>query len=104
MPGLMRRRTNQYFVTFRLEENETYKHRYGDLMDFLQDTSNGTYWDEPTSFVLFDSTDELQHIVSGLKRCIDNETDIVVLGIVARGKLMPIGAKESVAAFNYIAS
>ena len=70
-----------YWVTFRLEEDSTWKQRYNALDSAISDaTEGGKWWKEPTSFYLFRSELEIGDLVTAIKGAISTRTDVVVIG------------------------
>jgi hypothetical protein len=45
-----------FAVTFRIHEDATYNDRYVSVINAIQSLTISTYWDEPTSFFLVEST------------------------------------------------
>ncbi len=43
-------------VTFRIHQDSTYQERYESVVQATRQQTSSTYWDEPTSFILIEST------------------------------------------------
>lgn len=72
---------NLYWVTFRIEEINDDAARRKALTEAISDCANGSWWKDPTSFVLFQSDLAIGVIAAHLKSVIDEDTDIVVVGM-----------------------
>jgi hypothetical protein len=73
--------TNVYWVAFRLADNATRDERYRELTDDLKGAAAGKYWDEPTSFFVLPSELSINELAALVKSSIDEDTDIVVIGM-----------------------
>jgi hypothetical protein len=55
-----------FAVTFRLESDSGYSDRYQSLMDKIKKEASSATWDEPTSFVLMESSKTAQGLCDAL--------------------------------------
>lgn len=51
-----------FALTFRIHEDTTYRDRYQSVVEAIKQCCHGVYWDEPTSFFLFENPAEAQAI------------------------------------------
>lgn len=72
---------NLYWVSFRVEETGNHAARRKALEEAIKDCTSGTWWKDPTSFVLFQSDLAINIIAGHLKTAIDEDTDIAVIGM-----------------------
>ena len=70
-----------FWVTFRIEEIGDDDARRRALEQAVSDCSNGQWWKEPTSFILFESDLSMGRVAAHLKGAIDLEHDVVVIGM-----------------------
>ena len=70
----------KYWVTFRLTENLTRPGRYRALTTALSEIGS-FHWSEPTSFVAFESNLSLEQVGLYLKRAVDPNIDLVLVGL-----------------------
>lgn len=68
----------QYWITFRLKNNLDYTRRYRAFTDAIKQAGE-MLWDEPTSFVAFESDASIDDIGQFLLTFIDPNVDIFVL-------------------------
>jgi hypothetical protein len=72
----------RYWLTFRLEysvvNRRSYEDRYHALTATVR-TNAPTYWDEPTSFIAFNSLQRVLPMARALQRAIEPEADMFVL-------------------------
>jgi hypothetical protein len=71
-----------YWLTFRLHEEKvsgsSYEQRYKALNDAI-DKLSSMWWIEPTSFILFESTQGIDAIAAACKKAIAPTHDVVLL-------------------------
>lgn len=76
-----------YWLTFRLRDSggweRTYHQRLADLDAEVKAAAGSDWWAEPTSFYIFSSEEGISAIVARVKRAIDEEADLVVIGMTA---------------------
>lgn len=72
---------NLYWVSFRVEEVGNHTARRKALEEAISDCADGSWWKDPTSFVLFQSDLAINIIAGHLKAAINEDTDIVVIGM-----------------------
>lgn len=68
-----------YWLTFRLEKNHDYANRYDKLTKEIEKHYTSQFWDEPTSFYIFDSALGIDQIAANLKKVINTRVDIVMI-------------------------
>jgi hypothetical protein len=44
-----------FCITFRIHEDASYSDRYNSTVEAIKNVCHGEYWDEPTSFFLFEN-------------------------------------------------
>lgn len=86
-----------YWLTFRLHDDADYERRYDALYALIQSVRAGKAWDEPTSFIMFQSALEPAALVARVSNVIDEIVDFVVLAHVGFKEMHVIGATDHVA-------
>jgi hypothetical protein len=89
-----------FWVTFRIEENAGREARYRALQEAVSDCANGKWWDEPTSFILFQSGLKIGQIAERLEEVIDTDCDVAVIGMPDYKSARAIGAVNDPDLFN----
>lgn len=80
-----------YWITFRLCDDADYQDRYDSLIRTIRKATKGAPWEEPTSFIMFQSDlspDALRNLIS---LAIDQLVDVVVLAHVGYKEIYVIG-------------
>ena len=90
----------RYWITFRLKQNATWNARYSALIAALNRIGSN-FWNEPTSFVAFDSVHLIDAVANRLKTAIDPTTDILLLVLSDTEKCRYIGTPENLSAFKH---
>jgi hypothetical protein len=80
-----------FWITFRLEQNSTYQQRYANLQKHLKVLIAERLWEEPTSFVAFNSTYALNTIATHLEKSINTAVDVILLARVGYKAYRVIG-------------
>lgn len=84
-----------YLLTFRLSESHrafpSYVERY-DALTSLAETHS--YWKEPTSFYIFQSTKTANQLIKNIESAIDASEDVVLLRAITSGPYYLIGKCE----------
>ncbi|MBW6528717.1 hypothetical protein KZ813_17890 [Sphingomonas sp. RHCKR7] len=83
-----------YWITFRLTDDASYKQRYDDLVDALNEVGSA-FWDEPTSFVAIETDMGIGALASLLKSTINPGTDILVIREIGRDNTRYIGEPKN---------
>ena len=91
-----------YFLAFRLEHDERYDLRYRKLEDIINDVSGGNCWKDPTSFMIFSAKKTRRHIINKVKKCIDEDQDIVVIGKPGKSKMWIVGEIDDDSVFDLV--
>jgi hypothetical protein len=81
-----------YWLTFRLADDATYSTRLDKLTKAVQDVTAGTWWVEPTSFLLFQSASDIDAVAAIVKAAINPAKDIVLIGMPDYKSARIIGA------------
>jgi hypothetical protein len=72
-----------FWVTFRISEKtvggRTYEARYTDLVNTVHAAAGGTYWQEPTSFLAFESIHPIETLAARFKSKIAPSHDLFLL-------------------------
>lgn len=71
---------NTYWLSFRLEDNRSYRARYDALMDAVQQLSQ-KWWVEPSSFLVFSSSESIDSVAAAVKAAVDPNVDLVTIGM-----------------------
>lgn len=77
---------DSYWLSFRLRDSDGYEGTYNDrLTDLTEEIraacgAGGNWWYETTSFFIFTSDETIDTIVYRVKRAIDVDVDLVVIG------------------------
>lgn len=83
---------NMYWVTFRLVQDATRQDRYDMLVGALNDAATGgSYWDEPTSFWLFNSSLSIDEISAMIGDSIDTGKDVALIGMPHKKSARVVG-------------
>ena len=53
-------------VIFRIHEDSTYRERYESVVQATRQQTSSTYWDEPTSFILIESTKNSKDVATAI--------------------------------------
>lgn len=75
-----------YWLSFRLHDSDGYEATYSQRLKALNDEieaacgNHNKWWFETTSFFIFASVETTDQIVTRIKRAIDTDVDLVVLG------------------------
>lgn len=69
----------RYWISFRLHYDEDYDDRYDSLNNVIASCSNGSIWDQNTSFTAISSDLSLSDIARRLKAVVDPSVDHVVI-------------------------
>lgn len=70
----------RYWATFRLKRDAAYDTRYRALMKAFVDVGS-VFWEEPTSFIAFDSRYGIDDIAGHLKKALNTQTDLLVVTV-----------------------
>jgi hypothetical protein len=70
-----------FWVTFRIGETGNALARRTALEDAISDCAKGRWWREPTSFILFRSDLGIDRVSTRLKRALDLNKDLAVIGM-----------------------
>lgn len=90
-----------FWLTFRLKENGTYTQRYDNLIETVR-TSASSWWVEPSSFLVFSSSETIDTIASRVKKAIDTTADLVVIGMPDYKSARLIGNNEDPDIFDLV--
>jgi hypothetical protein len=69
-----------YWLTFRLQEDADYDDRYQALVDAIQRITT-RWWVEPSSFMLFESSRDIDGVAASVKAAIAESKDLVLIGM-----------------------
>lgn len=69
-----------FWITFRIADDDTYVERYTALVDAIKGNSS-KFWEEATSFILFESAQNMAGITERVKAAIDDSRDLVLIGM-----------------------
>ena len=69
-----------YWISFRINDDASYRQRYQNLMDAIQAIST-KWWLEPTSFVLFESDRDIDGVAAMTKTAINPRIDTALIGM-----------------------
>jgi len=69
-----------YWLSFRLDANQTYTERYDALYAAINNCSS-SWWVESSSFIVFESDDSIDTIATKVKRAIAPGVDLVIIGM-----------------------
>jgi hypothetical protein len=84
---------NTYWVTFRLHDGNDYSYRYKLLTDEIQSlATGGKWWLEPTSFVAFSSSFDIDTVAARIAGTISKSLDLVLVGMSDYKSARVIGA------------
>lgn len=67
-----------YWVTFRIEDDQNYLQRYAEFMEALRDAAS-KWWTEPTSFIAFTAEKDIDAVANSLKSAIDTSKDLFLI-------------------------
>lgn len=70
-----------YWLSFRIGDDDSYAKRYDDLVEAIRLITNQHWWLETTSFIVFESDHSIDDLVSTVKGLIDEEIDLVLIGM-----------------------
>lgn len=85
----------KYWVTFRLKDNASYQVRYQQFIQSISDVvGSGSFWEEPTSFIAFESEYSTDQIASHIKKAIEPSTDVALLCQIGFDDYRLIGTAE----------
>jgi hypothetical protein len=80
-----------YLLTFRLNEDSDYAARYDRLVEAVRETSKG-WWVESTSFILFDSDQNIDDLAATVKANLKPAVDLALVGMRDYKSARAIGA------------
>ncbi|KZD22802.1 hypothetical protein [Tardiphaga robiniae] len=80
-----------YWITFRIHDSGNSQERRDDLYAAINDIST-MWWVEPTSFIVFESSESADTIAAKAKAAIRPSVDIVLLGMTEFKTARLIGA------------
>ncbi len=69
-----------YWITFRIADDDTYEERYTALVAAIKGAAS-KLWEETTSFILFESSQNMAGIAALTKSAIDNTQDLALIGM-----------------------
>lgn len=69
-----------YWITFRIADDDTYEERYVALVEAIKGASS-KFWEETTSFILFESSQNMAGIAAITKAAIDASQDLALIGM-----------------------
>ncbi|WP_042776614.1 hypothetical protein [Sinorhizobium fredii] len=90
-----------FWITFRLKDNATYTQRYDDLVETVR-TSASKWWVEPSSFLVFASSETIDTIAARVKKVINTADDLVVIGMSDYKSARLVGNNEDADIFDLI--
>ena len=90
----------RYWATFRLKQNPTWQKRYTAL-GLAFDKVGSRFWQEPTSFVAFNSVQVLENVARILKPALDPNVDLLVLALSDTSSCCYIGTPDNAAVFKH---
>ena len=70
-----------YWMTFRIADDGRWALRYHALVDTVRSIATGPYWDEPTSFFVFESALPIDDVAARVSRVLNMRTDVAVIGM-----------------------
>lgn len=80
-----------YWLTFRLSEDSDYAARYERLVEAVREISEG-WWVESTSFILFDSDQDIDDLAAIVKANLKPAVDLALVGVRDYKAARAIGA------------
>ena len=69
-----------YWLTFRLASDATYSDRYDALKESIRGMASA-WWYEPSSFFLFESSEDIDRVAANVGSVINAAKDIVLIGM-----------------------
>lgn len=92
-----------YWITFRIAETSNYSQRYDKLMDNLRELAGSSHWwVESTSFVVFESAQDIDGVAASVKATLDPSKDLALVGMPEFKSARIIGASTDKDLFNLI--
>lgn len=70
-----------YWVTFRIADVGNWKARYGAVQQAVKELTLGSWWTDPTSFIVFQSDQTIDTIAAHIRAALDPDQDIAVVGM-----------------------
>lgn len=83
---------NVYWLTFRIEQVGNHTTRYDRLMNAVSDLTGGSWWVEPTSFVLFRSESSIDQVAAAISAELDTDRDLALVGMPEFKSARAVGA------------
>jgi hypothetical protein len=69
-----------YWTTFRIHNDASYRTRYDNLVEAVRSISS-KWWVDPTSFLLFESSKDINGVAAAVKAAINTGTDMALIGM-----------------------
>ncbi|MEL6755000.1 MAG: hypothetical protein AAFP81_01090 [Pseudomonadota bacterium] len=91
---------NTYWITFRINDDFDYSHRYESLQDTIRENAGPTWWVEPTSFIAFQSRLSTKQLAEQISYAIDPMIDVVLLTRVGFKDHVVIGTLQDADVFK----
>lgn len=68
-----------YWLSYRIAKKGDYDERYGALNDMVKAIAETAYWDETTSFFVFDSSKDIDAIATSVEGALNTSWDLALL-------------------------
>lgn len=90
-----------FWISFRIADTNTYNDRYEALIETIRSVAS-KWWLEPSSFIVFSSSQKIDNIAASLKEAIDPEIDLAILGMPDYKSVRLVGLTEDPDIFKLI--
>lgn len=90
-----------HWLSFRIADDRTYRQRYEALVAAIQ-THSTKWWLDTSSFFVFESVHSIDTIASAVKEAIDEDTDVILIGMTDFKSARLIGANQDKDIFDLI--
>lgn len=90
-----------FWITFRLRDDASYTQRYDNLIETIRSSAD-RWWVEPSSFLVFSSSETIDTIAARVKKVIDIAEDLVVIGMPEYKSGRLIGRSEDPDIFSLV--
>jgi hypothetical protein len=90
-------------MTFRIKEDAAGRKRRELLLNIITLSTIGSEWDEPTSFIMFDTKQSFGKLAKDIENLIDTKEDVVLLSSLSGRPMVVIGQTDKMEVLRRLA-